>query len=484
MNTILCRADGNSSTGLGHLYRMFALYEMFRKDFKVVFITKSDTTLEVIPESYTVSIIPESVSLSEEPEWLSNTFDNNTSIVIADGYHFTSAYQKKIKEKGFQLAYVDDLASEKMYADIVINHGPHIKPKDYSVAENTLFALGTKYAILRREFLTRAKENRTITHLDTAFICFGGADQFDLSYKAAQALLHFDQIKTIHVVLGGAYVHKPIFELAEQNNRVTIHRNLDAKTLAMVMQSCNIAIAPCSTILYELCCVKMPILSGYYVDNQKLIYKGLKETGVIFPVGDMASFKAKDFKNHLNTILQLTSYDSYIKSQSVLFDHKIKNRFINLITPVTFRNATIDDAKLLFDWANDETVRANSYQSEKIDFESHCNWLENKLESSNHLFLIAQIQNEDAGLIRYTIQKDHTVVGISIAKPYRGKGLAPKMLLESAKDYFKTNTLPIFAYIKETNAPSIKSFEKAGYSFLKREVVSGHQSSVYQLKES
>ena len=468
MKKILCRADGNSSSGLGHLYRMFAIYEMFIETFEIVFITKQNSTIEVIPENYNKVLIPEEVSLLEEPLWLSNKFNSHSSTIIADGYHFTAEYQKRIKENGFELLYIDDLASEKIYADIVINHGPHIKPKDYLVAKNTLFALGTKYAILRPEFLKLAKKNRTISHLDTAFICFGGADQFDLSYKAAEALLDFDQIKTIHIVLGGAYLHKPIFELAEQNECLIIHRNLDAKRLVMVMQSCNFAIAPCSTILYELCCVKMPILSGYYVDNQKLIYRGLKETGVIFPVGNMASFEVKDFKNYIDTIFQLTSYDSYLNNQAGLFDRKIKDRFINLITPITFRNATIRDAKLLFNWANDETVRENSYQSDKIDYSDHCVWLEKKLIGGKDLFLITQINGEDSGLVRYAVQDNHTVVGISIAKSCRGKGLASKMLFESAKYYFKTNTLPIFAYIKEKNIASIKSFEKAGYSFLRK----------------
>ena len=288
--TIICRADGNSETGLGHLYRMFALCEMFKQHFHVVFVTKKQTTLKVIPEAYRLTLIPEHLSLLDEAQWLSTKFDTNSTLIIADGYQFTSAYQKQIKNQGFRLAYVDDIASERMFADIIINHGPHISPKDYTVTKPTLFALGTKYAILRPDFLHWAKESRSVSSPDTAFVCFGGADPYDLSYKAAQALLQFSVLKTLHVVLGGAYKHNAIQELSASNSRLKLHHNLSAEALAAVMQESSMAIAPCSTILYELCCIKMPIISGYYVDNQKLIYKGLKETGAIYPVGDMSGF--------------------------------------------------------------------------------------------------------------------------------------------------------------------------------------------------
>jgi len=54
------------------------------------------------------------------------------------------------------------------------------------------------------------------------------------------------------------------------------------------MQSCQMAIAPASTILYEVCSVKMPVLSGFYVGNQKQIYQGLVDENVVFAGGDFS----------------------------------------------------------------------------------------------------------------------------------------------------------------------------------------------------
>ena len=122
MKTLICRADGNASTGLGHLYRMFALYEMYKDSFDVHFITREDSKLKVIPEDYETHLIPNTIELEDEAEWLSHHFNAKEDIIIADGYQFTGDYQKRLVELGFYLMYVDDLVSEQLHANIIVNH--------------------------------------------------------------------------------------------------------------------------------------------------------------------------------------------------------------------------------------------------------------------------------------------------------------------------------------------------------------------------
>ena len=66
------------------------------------------------------------------------------------------------------------------------------------------------------------------------------------------------------------------------------------------MNKCQLAIIPSSTISYEACSVKMLILGGYYVDNQKRINEGLDLNGMIYNVGDFRELKAEDFKQNGN----------------------------------------------------------------------------------------------------------------------------------------------------------------------------------------
>lgn len=329
---ILFRADGNSSTGLGHIYRLFSLVEIVKNTYEFIFLTKGNSMDSIVPKAYNKKIIPEDVTTANEPEWLFLNYSPEKYIMIADGYHFNSLYQKQIKEKGFSLIYIDDLAEEHMFADIVINHSPHIQEKHYLKESYTKLALGTQYAMLRPLFLTAAKENRSIEIIDTAFVCFGGADPYDLTFKAVKGLLKLQDFKSIHVVLGGAYKHQDIFNLEKKNSeRISTHKNLSEEVLIEVMKKCNFAIAPASTILYELCCVKMPILSGFYVDNQELIYKGFLDNNAIYKGGNMKDYQVSDFVYKTENILKENEFNRQIMSQTSLFDNLIASRHLNLI---------------------------------------------------------------------------------------------------------------------------------------------------------
>ncbi len=332
---ILFRADGNATAGLGHLYRLFSLVEMVKNHFDVVFLTKAESTLDVIPKDYMVTTIPTHIGIDKEPKWINEHFSVNSYSLIADGYHFDAPYQKELKKYGFTLMYIDDLASEYMFADLVINHSPYLNESDYKKESYTKLALGTQFALLRPAFLKAAKETRILKEISTAFVCFGGADPFNLSVKAVEGLLVIDAIKHIHVVLGGAYNHLELLELAKKNlNSLIIHRNLSETELVSIMQLSQIAIAPASTILYELCCVKMPILSGFYVDNQELIYKGFLDRNAIYGGGNLKDYTALDFTNQIKYFLDQSSHEAVLTSQSMLFDDKITERYIELIQSI------------------------------------------------------------------------------------------------------------------------------------------------------
>lgn len=331
--TIIFRADGNSSTGLGHLYRLFSLVEIVKSSFEFIFVTKTSSTHGIIPTPYKIRLIPDSVGIGEEPNWLAEHFSPKDHIIISDGYQFVSSYQKLIKNKGFKYMYIDDLAQEHMFADVVINHSPYMKEGDYKKEDYTGLALGTKHALLRPAFLNETKNNREISKIDTVFLCFGGADPYDLTFEAAKALLDIKDIKKIIVILGGAYKFKKITELKKNNSStIEIYRNLSENDIVQVLKKCNFAIVPASTILFEVCCVKMPVLSGFYVDNQELIYKGLLNKNAIFEAGNMAHFKSTDFKEKLSRIMTNRDFKSQITAQKELFDDKIAERHLKLIT--------------------------------------------------------------------------------------------------------------------------------------------------------
>ncbi|MFY0603981.1 MAG: UDP-2,4-diacetamido-2,4,6-trideoxy-beta-L-altropyranose hydrolase [Flavobacteriaceae bacterium] len=329
--TILFRADGNSISGLGHIYRLFSLVEIVKEKYDFIFITRESTPQSVFSNITQPYLIPDSVLICEEPKWLSENFDPQKHIIIADGYQFKSIYQKNIKEFGYGLVYIDDLEQYFMYADLVINHSSSSEASNFKTESYTKFALGTKYSLLRPSFLKEAQSKREIDQIDTVFVCFGGADEFDFSYQVVKNLLKINYIKEINLVIGAAYKHDRVFDLKKAfSSKLKIHENLSEKHLLKVMKSCNFAISPTSTILYELTCVKMPIISGYFVDNQKDVYTWFKKQECFYGVDNFSNFNFKKIEEILSKI-DNACINKYMINQGKVIDGLQKDRILSLI---------------------------------------------------------------------------------------------------------------------------------------------------------
>lgn len=482
---ILCRADGNSAIGLGHLYRMFAIVEFCKENYEIIFLTKESTTTSIFPKEYTVELVPSNISIDDEPKWISKNYASSKYIIVIDGYQFKSNYQKLLKQFNYKLIYIDDLKTEYMYADVIVNHSVQANSSDYSSKKYTQFALGTSFAMLRPSFINAAKEIRKIDKIENVFICFGGADPYNLSLKAANALIKIESIKQVHIVLGGAYIHEEIFLLEKESKKIKLYKNLDEGVLCKVMKLCQFAIAPSSTILYELCSVKIPVLSGYYVKNQIDFYKGLLKKEIIIGGGDFSNYKSDDFEKATRKFINQRNYNSYIERQQQLFNGKNKSLFLGLANKLNLscRLASTDDLEMIFKWSNDNLVRKNSFNSDKIKLEEHTNWYLNKIKDKNALFLVMLVNEKPAGIVRFEIQNNQSIIGIIVSSDFRGQKLSESFLKLASKEYFKNFKQPILAYIKKENQPSIKAFLNSGYRFLKEEIIKENTSLVYKLEK-
>ena len=146
---------------------------------------------------------------------------------------------------------------------------------------------------------------------------------------------------------------------------------------------------------------------------------------------------------------------------------------------ISYRIADASDLQLFFNWTNDPEVRLNSYNSQPISLEEHTNWFLSKMNDGKTLFYIAEVKNQPAGMVRFDIKEEHSIISISVDKDFRGMGLASILLQDCCESYFKIESKPVLAYIKSTNPASIHSFQKAHFSFLRNEDFHGIQSQVY-----
>lgn len=126
------------------------------------------------------------------------------------------------------------------------------------------------------------------------------------------------------------------------------------------------------------------------------------------------------------------------------------------------RPVASSDSRLIYNWQMAPGMRLHSRNPEAFDFNSHCRWVEDKLNTPEKSFLyIANDGNADVAFVRIDLTPSLTwEVSILVAKEFHGMGYGKKSLFELRK--LHPNKIFI-AYVKHENISSRKLFESAGY---------------------
>ena len=129
------------------------------------------------------------------------------------------------------------------------------------------------------------------------------------------------------------------------------------------------------------------------------------------------------------------------------------------------RKASIEDRELLFKWANDPTVRANSFSTEKISYDEHVLWFDNIMKRSDCIQYILMDNDMPIGQARVSIEGEIAEIGYSICKEKRGMGYGSELLKFVSREIYKncSNISKIIGRVKPENIASQKAFIKAGY---------------------
>ena len=136
---------------------------------------------------------------------------------------------------------------------------------------------------------------------------------------------------------------------------------------------------------------------------------------------------------------------------------------------IKINKATINDMLDIFELANDEVVRRNSFNQEKINIDDHKEWFIKKINDPNCLFLIFKNHEEQfIGSVRFDLDKNYLpnnyIISIQISKNFRGKNIANPILKQSIEEFHKVfKDSIIIAKIKNDNIASIKIFKKNNF---------------------
>lgn len=312
---ILFRADGNTTIGLGHIYRCLAIAERLGNDFVSFFAIRQ-------PAIELKNVIGKFANLIELDEY--NSYEDEAKdiafnvvsrykidVITLDGYCFATEYQKIIKQNCKSVVIsIDDDQPFHYVSDVVINHAGALNPLEISKELYTKLYLGYDYLLLRKQFIRLLNTEKKIEGIQSVLICFGGADPENYTIRVLDCLKEQQDIKKITVVIGASYVQiENLKESARHYQHVEIKSNLDAGTLAELMGKTDLAVVPSSTIGLEAFAAKMILITGKTADNQANIYNGLINESTVTGIGNFNSLSCEVFLVNLNTAIR--NYRNY-----------------------------------------------------------------------------------------------------------------------------------------------------------------------------
>lgn len=142
---------------------------------------------------------------------------------------------------------------------------------------------------------------------------------------------------------------------------------------------------------------------------------------------------------------------------------------------MTYRLAEPSDAKLYFDWANDPDVRMNAHNTEPIVWENHVKWF-NKMVNSKALMLLFFEGETPVGQLR--VDADGCI-DLSVDPSHRKKGIATEMLTVLKK--LQSKNFNVKGEVKQSNIPSNKAFERAGFTLESVVNIKGVDCNVFKI---
>jgi len=295
MESLIIRADASTQTGTGHLMRCLALAQGWKDaGGDVTFITacQGEGLLQRLrDEEFDIKLL--SSAYPDTADW-NFTRDilagHPCAWVVLDGYNFDDAYQQMVKETGHKLLAIDDMANLKhYYADVVLNQNSHAEQLHYFCEPYTRLLLGTRYVLLRREFLAWKEWHREIPEVARrVLVTLGGGDSENNTLKVIHALqeVGIPDLEA-NVVIGASNPHASVLEQAVKQSCIPIRLVRDTRNMPELMAQADIAVIVGGVTLWELLFMGCVMISYDRNSIQEAIISQLGRENVLKYIGHL-----------------------------------------------------------------------------------------------------------------------------------------------------------------------------------------------------
>ncbi|MCU1461474.1 MAG: pseudaminic acid biosynthesis-associated protein PseG [Acidimicrobiales bacterium] len=395
--------------------------------------------------------------------------ETGASCLVLDGYHFGHRFQAQLRGGVERLLVVDDHGSLGRYeADLVLDQNVDTPIEAYqSVPANTRHLLGGRYTLVRREFLAQRVLARSQSALPRRLlVALGGAA------PAAAISMVEDAVRRLG--LSGLV---PVWP-----GRTEPY----ADDLGAVMASCDLAVTAAGGTAWELCVVGLPAVLLPIATNQLPIASALAARGAALNAGPPDGIDGQTLAGFVRQIaLDPSLRESMVTAQRAVVDGMGAPRVAAALRAglLTLRPAQEADAVLLWEWANDSVVRRAAFFSERIPWDEHVAWFDDRRRDPEARTYVAERHGTPVGTVRFDRRADAAEIGVSVAPDVRGSGWGGALVVAGCWEAFRDlHVRRIDALIKPDNAASLATFDHANFSLAGEETRNGGPALRYALE--
>jgi RimJ/RimL family protein N-acetyltransferase len=141
---------------------------------------------------------------------------------------------------------------------------------------------------------------------------------------------------------------------------------------------------------------------------------------------------------------------------------------------------------MIWEWANDPTVRARSFTTDPIPWDEHVGWYAGKLADPNCVFYVVLGDGgTPIGQVRFDISGLQATVSVGLAPAARGLGYGSVVIRTACHAVLADRRVGrVLPLIRQENEASVRSFANAGFARDGQTMVRDFPAHRYVLKSN
>jgi UDP-2,4-diacetamido-2,4,6-trideoxy-beta-L-altropyranose hydrolase len=304
MPTVVFRADGSASIGVGHISRCLALASAFiAKGWSVGFAATAET-FAMVPALAAPGVERFAVPDQDDQEAaaLAGHWPYGTDVLVVDHYWRDARFERACRPWARQILVIDDLANRAHDADVLVDAGASSSDRYRSLVQSGCrIQVGPAHALVRPEFLEvrdNALAQKRKNTVERVLISFGFAAEKKTIWLALEALVEAQYAGAIDVV--GANIGWATAGM-KTSNVLRFHEKL--VHMPIVMANADLGIGSAGVTAWERCCLGLPSLIVTDAENQRNVAERISDAGAGLYLGPIEKVTKERFSDAIRHLL-------------------------------------------------------------------------------------------------------------------------------------------------------------------------------------